>query len=170
MFGPSFSAVVLPQKPGLLFAEPAFNRFPAMSRHLTSYVYINTGVAARYRMGIIWHDSQSNEVVFQCAGKATPWHGEMQVTSARATMLVRFDACHDSNREPNLKSVLLLATAPETYEGFDYRARFVQMYPMQQWTWESSMASWARAAEWSSDTREWIQVVDAGPPPFTPAA
>ena len=88
----------------------------ALERRLTAYKYINKSVPDPFQEGILWHDSGSNAVQFECAGDTTPWHGELRRTMFDQ-MIIRFDSKCRDHRPPILKVVCLFASAPETYQG-----------------------------------------------------
>ena len=135
-------------------------------RRLTAYRYVNSHVSVRYREGIMYHDSETDMIVYQCADKVTLWHGEMKVQPFGLLdhLVVRFDATYDgSRRPPRLRSSVLFTSFPETYEGYDYRGRFVQMVPIKQWTLDTDAGTWKYYAEWSTDTHQWVVVVDPEP-------
>ena len=134
-------------------------------RRLTAYRYINSQVSVRYREAIMYHDSETDMIVYQCADKVTPWHGEMKVQPFGLLdhMVVRFEATYDGSRSPRLHSAVLFTSFPETYEGYDYRGRFVQMVPITQWALDTDASVWKFYAEWSTETHQWVIVVDHDP-------
>ena len=134
----------------------------ALERRLTAYKYINKSVPDPFQEGILWHDSGSNAVQFECAGDTTPWHGELRRTMFDQ-MTIRFDSKCTDDRPPILKVVCLFASAPETYEGCDYCGRLIKVHPMHQWIFDPSGPSpvWKRVAEWTVTSQEWILVVDS---------
>ena len=137
----------------------------ALERRLTAYKYINKSVPHPFQEAILWHDSGSNAVQFECAGDTTPWHGELRWVMLDQT-IIRFDSMCTDDRPPILKVVCLFASAPETYSGCDYRGRLIKMHPMHQWIFDPSGPSpvWKRVAEWTVTSHEWILVVDSDEP------
>ena len=139
-----------------------------MARRLTTYVYTNFDVAAKYRTAILWHDSDNDQVRYQCGATVTPWHGEMRALGSDGSdgIMVVFDARHKHNQKPNLKSAVMVRSAPETWEGHDCNGRNVRMYPIQRWVFHEMFNAWTVEAEWSLVHSEWIEVIP--PPPLRP--
>ena len=131
-------------------------------RRLTAYSYANEMVAYRFRHGILYHDSGTNLVMWQCGDHRTPWHGEflLQNFAGLDCLHIRFQASYDGRGSPNLHSVVLLPIHPETYLGLDYRSRFVEMIPLAQWAFDPETVSWQILAEWTPATHEWIVVLE----------
>ena len=99
----------------------------------------------------------------------TPWHGEMRALGSDGSegIVVVFDARHKHNQEPNLKSAVMVRSAPETWVGHDCNGRNVSMYTKQQWALDETLREWIVEAEWSQVQSEWIEVIP--PPPLRPA-
>merc|ERR1712228_1049521 len=69
----------------------------ALERRLTAYKYINKSVPHPFQEAILWHDSGSNAIQFECAGDTTPWHGELRWAMLDQT-IIRFDWMCTDNR------------------------------------------------------------------------
>ena len=133
------------------------------TRNLIAYRYTNTHLNNRFREGILYHESENNMIVWQCADKVTPWHGELKMENfgpGLDYLMLRFEASYDGSRMPNLHSSVMFRTHPETYEGYDYRGRFVQMYPITKWTYDADSDAWKHYADWTTATHEWVLVVE----------
>ena len=88
----------------------------ALERRLTAYKYINKSVPDPFQEAILWHDSGSNAVQFECAGDTTPWHGELRRTMFDQ-MIIRFDSKCRDDRPPNTKSSLSLRVGAGDLRG-----------------------------------------------------
>ena len=136
----------------------------APERYLTAYKYLNDEVPRQYREGVLYYDSGNGQVMFLCAGESTPWHGELRKTGLfhGDQMTIRFDAKSRTDRPPKLKAVCLFPVANETYEGFDYRGRFVRMRPLTKWKCQvlgpDGSLAWQRYSEWTCETNEWVYI------------
>ena len=133
-------------------------------RFLTAYSYTNEMVAQSYRRGVLFHDSFTNMIVWQCGTQATPWHGEFRKVPGSFGLLdhvhLCFQASYNGSREPRLHSAVLFESHQATFQGYDYKGRFVVMYPLTKWKLDPETSFWKHYADWVPLTREWIAVVD----------
>ena len=122
------------------------------------YAYHNAEVAGRFQDGLIYLDSESGRVQWQCDASWTDWHGEFNITAEQ--MKVAFD-CQQSTRPgpPRPKSTVLFLTPSGRYEGYDYKMRRVTVTPKAKFSYTTTGA-WIQIEEWSETSKEWMSILD----------
>ena len=116
-------------------------------------------VAPRFQDGLIYLDSDSGHIQWQCAGVATPWHGQHRMSADQ--MIVEFDSLAGIRAGPPLpKSSVLFFASPGVFVGYDYKQRQVKMTAVARFTYNGPTGSWSHSSDWSPHMQEWFEVVE----------
>ena len=125
----------------------------------TCYEYHNDDVAFPFKTGLLYLDSDTGLIQYQCNGSWTGWHGHFKITADQ--MMVAFD-CREGTRDgpPRLKSSVLFLTQPGgVYKGFDYKLRNVTVTPKAKFQYEAGTGAWTKTQEWSPGLLQWMELV-----------
>ena len=134
-------------------------RYLMANRRVTTWSYENSDLEGRCRIGILWVDSLTNKVSWQCGNLSSPWHGIFELIEEPFTHFhVHFDC---RGREDQMKVTQMLPGPKGILRGHDSARRNIIMYPLALWVVDYSRKVWEQRAAFSTRTGEWIQFTNS---------
>ena len=120
----------------------------------TTYSYRNVALAGTSKeVGVLWHDSTSHKICWQCTGKVTPWHGAFVDDGDQRKLFFNAGTTPETITFKPLRSTVLLRDPNGDWIGHDYKGRQVIMRPLAQYKWVTS--GFMQTASWCLDSKSW---------------